>query len=77
MAEWIAFLFHSQKISHPNVGLETPHPSWRLQSAGIRQSLDSYIGTDVLEELAASIFRVVYITSGGSKPPPQNVVTFQ
>lgn len=59
VAEWIALLFHSQKISHPNVGLETPNPSWRLQSPGIIRSIDSYVGTDVLEELAASIFRTV------------------
>ena len=67
MTEWIAFLFHSQ-VSHPNVGSETPHPSWRLQSARIRRSVDTYVGPDVLEEPTASVFRVDHVAIlGGSE----------
>jgi hypothetical protein len=74
VAEWIAFLFYSQ-VSHPNVGSETLHPSWREWSSGIRQSVDMYVGTDVLEELAACIFRVVHVAILGGSNLPQNVTS--
>ena len=35
-----------------------------------------YVGTDVLEELAASVFRVVHVAILGGSKLPQNVVTF-
>lgn len=35
-----------------------------------------YVGTDVLEELAASILRVVHVAILGGCKLPQNVVTF-
>ena len=35
-----------------------------------------YVGTDVLEELAACIFRVVHVAILGGSNLPQNIVTF-
>jgi hypothetical protein len=52
------------------------HPSWRVWSAEIRWSVDMYVGTDILEELAACMFRVVHVAILGGSNLPQNVVTF-